>query len=65
MIVENPTRGQIISTEDMRVYGTVVSLPLNRPGILSVTPSSSTIIRVGKILFPEVNREAINISIKI
>lgn len=52
-----------MSTDEILVYGIVFSFPLKRPGILKVTPSLSTIILDGKILFPAVRRDEINISI--
>jgi hypothetical protein len=45
-IVEQPTKGQSILTEEILENGIVCSLPLNKLGILTVTPSSLMIICV-------------------
>ena len=53
----------MVLTDEIRLYGTVFSSPLNRPGIFRVTPSWSMLIFDRKILFPEVRRDAVNVSI--
>ena len=61
IIVENPTNGQIILTEEILVNGIVVSLPENNFGALKVTHKSSIIILDAINLFPSDKCDAVNV----
>ena len=58
-IVEYPTKGQSMLTEEILEKGIVCSLPLNKLGVLTVTPISLIIICNGNNLFPAVNLEVV------
>ena len=48
-----------LTTQEILEKGIVCSLPLNKLGVLTVTPISSIIICIGNNLFPSVNLDAV------